>query len=69
VTKINDSFETNFAGYPEYQPFIVIATGDKNQTLKTSVEQATNFQFIYKPVTMDRLQEMLGPILLPLQPK
>jgi hypothetical protein len=51
------------------RPQIIIHSGEKNMTLKKTVEDTTSLKFLYKPASIDDLQTLLGPYLPPLQEK
>ena len=51
------------------RPKIIIHSGERNPSLKESVDKSTSLKFIYKPATIEELQFEIGPHLPPLQLK
>ena len=48
------------------RPKIIIHSGEKNSTLKESVEKTTQMKFLYKLASIEELQKEIGPYLPPL---
>jgi CheY-like chemotaxis protein len=74
VNKICQSFESALDNASDnkksaLRPKIIIHSGEKNNSLKDAVEASTTMRFIYKPASIDQIQELVGPHLQPLQRK